>query len=44
LGFGQQPRDFAQSAAYGILLLAILIVFTSFYRRWLNRNDQQLAI
>ncbi len=44
LGFGQQPRDFAQSAAYGMLLLAILIVFTSFYRRWLNRNDQQLAI
>ncbi|MEU6540269.1 sugar ABC transporter permease [Streptomyces sp. NPDC047000] len=44
LGFGQQPRDFAQSAAYGILLLAILIVFTSFYRRWLNRNEQQLAI
>ncbi|MER6977553.1 carbohydrate ABC transporter permease [Streptomyces carpinensis] len=44
LGFGQQPRDFAQSASYGILLLAILIVFTSFYRRWLNRNEQQLAI
>ncbi|MGQ4422247.1 carbohydrate ABC transporter permease [Streptomyces violaceoruber] len=43
LGFGQQPRDFAQSAAYGILLLAILIVFTSIYRRWLNRNEQQLA-
>jgi arabinogalactan oligomer/maltooligosaccharide transport system permease protein len=44
LGFGQQPRDFAQSASYGILLLAILIVFTSFYRRWLNRNEPQLAI
>lgn len=44
LGFGQQPRDFAQSAAYGILLLAILIVFTSVYRRWLNRDEQQLAI
>ncbi|MEU6607602.1 sugar ABC transporter permease [Streptomyces shenzhenensis] len=44
LGFGQQPRDFAQSATYGILLLAILIVFTSFYRRWLNRHEQQLAI
>ncbi|MEU8590694.1 sugar ABC transporter permease [Streptomyces sp. NPDC048664] len=44
LGFGQQPRDFAQSAAYGILLLAVLIVFTSFYRRWLSRNDQQSAI
>ena len=24
--------------------LAILVVFTSFYRRWLNRNEQQLAI
>lgn len=44
LGFGQQPRDYAQSAAYGILLLSILIVFTSVYRRWLNRNEQQLAI
>jgi arabinogalactan oligomer/maltooligosaccharide transport system permease protein len=44
LGFGQQPRDFAQSASYGILLLAILIVFTSFYRRWLNRDEQQIAI
>ena len=40
LGFGQQPRDFAMSAAYGVLLLAILIVFTSFYYRWLKRNDQ----
>ncbi|MCZ9341946.1 sugar ABC transporter permease, partial [Streptomyces sp. TRM76130] len=39
-----QPREFAQSAAYGILLLAVLIVFTSFYRRWLNRDEQQLAI
>ncbi|MET9252929.1 sugar ABC transporter permease [Streptomyces sp. NPDC003717] len=44
LGFGQQPRDFAQSAAYGILLLAVLIVFTSFYRRWLARGEQQPAI
>ncbi|MFE2263850.1 carbohydrate ABC transporter permease [Streptomyces griseosporeus] len=44
LGFGQQPREFAESATYGMLLLAILIVFTSFYRRWLNRNDQQLTI
>ncbi|MDX2597390.1 MULTISPECIES: carbohydrate ABC transporter permease [Streptomyces] len=40
LGFGQQPRDFAQSAAYGVLLLSILAVFTSFYFRWLKRNDQ----
>ncbi|MBN0047371.1 sugar ABC transporter permease [Streptomyces actuosus] len=44
LGFGQQPREFAESASYGMLLLAILVVFTSFYRRWLNRNEQQLAI
>ncbi|MEV3860382.1 sugar ABC transporter permease [Streptomyces sp. NPDC050095] len=44
LGFGQQPRDYAQSAAYGVLLLSILIVFTSVYRRWLNRNDAQAAI
>ncbi|QLJ00748.1 sugar ABC transporter permease [Streptomyces misionensis] len=40
LGFGQQPRDFAQSAAYGVLLLSIVTVFTSFYFRWLKRNDQ----
>ncbi|GAA2275279.1 ABC transporter permease [Streptomyces ruber] len=44
LGFGQQPRDYAQSAAYGILLLSILIVFTSVYRRWLARNEQQPAL
>ncbi|WP_035804404.1 carbohydrate ABC transporter permease [Kitasatospora mediocidica] len=40
LGFGQQPRDYAQSASYGIILLSILIVFTTFYQRWLKRNDQ----
>ncbi|GGV61414.1 MULTISPECIES: carbohydrate ABC transporter permease [Streptomyces] len=40
LGFGQQPRDYAQSAAYGVLLLSILTVFTSVYFRWLKRNDQ----
>ncbi|MCX4750656.1 sugar ABC transporter permease [Kitasatospora sp. NBC_01287] len=40
LGFGQQPRDYAQSASYGIILLSILIVFTGFYQRWLKRNDQ----
>jgi arabinogalactan oligomer/maltooligosaccharide transport system permease protein len=43
LGFGQQPRAFAESAAYGMLLLAILVVFTSFYRRWLARGEQQTA-
>ncbi|MDX3075308.1 carbohydrate ABC transporter permease [Streptomyces sp. NPDC088354] len=43
LGFGQQPRDYAQSAAYGVLLLSILIVFTTFYRRWLARHDQLAA-
>ena len=43
LGFGQQPRDYAQSAAYGVLLLSILIVFTSVYRRWLARNEQLAA-
>ncbi|WEH31080.1 sugar ABC transporter permease [Streptomyces sp. AM 3-1-1] len=40
LGFGQQPRDFAQSATYGVLLLSILVVFTTFYRRWLIRSEQ----
>ncbi|MFD9129881.1 carbohydrate ABC transporter permease [Kitasatospora sp. NPDC059571] len=40
LGFGQQPRDFAGSATYGVLLLSILVIFTTFYRRWLARNEQ----
>jgi arabinogalactan oligomer/maltooligosaccharide transport system permease protein len=40
LGFGQIPRDYAQSASFGIILLSILIVFTTFYQRWLKRNDQ----
>ncbi|WP_354639115.1 carbohydrate ABC transporter permease [Kitasatospora camelliae] len=40
LGFGQMPRDYAVSATYGVLLLSILIVFTSFYRRWLARTEQ----
>lgn len=40
LGFGQQPRDYAQSAAYGVLLLSILTVFTSVYRRWTARDEQ----
>jgi arabinogalactan oligomer/maltooligosaccharide transport system permease protein len=40
LGFGQQPREYAESATYGVLLLSILIVFTSVYRRWLARNEQ----
>ncbi|MFD8479842.1 carbohydrate ABC transporter permease [Kitasatospora sp. NPDC059673] len=40
LGFGQQPADYAQSATYGILLLSILIVFTSFYRRWTARVEK----
>ncbi|MER8188504.1 sugar ABC transporter permease [Kitasatospora sp. NPDC094015] len=40
LGFGQQPRAYAESATYGVLLLSILVVFTSFYRRWLARNEQ----
>ncbi|MBD0691840.1 carbohydrate ABC transporter permease [Streptomyces sp. CBMA123] len=40
LGFGQLPRDYAGSAAYGVILLSILIVFTAFYRRWLARNEQ----
>ncbi|MEV0095302.1 sugar ABC transporter permease [Streptomyces sp. NPDC050738] len=43
LGFGQQPRDYAQSATYGVLLLSILIVFTAFYRRWLARNEQAIG-
>ena len=41
LGFDQQPRDYAQSAAYGVLMLSILIVFATFYRRWLARTSRR---
>ncbi|MCX5201624.1 sugar ABC transporter permease [Streptomyces sp. NBC_00237] len=40
LGFGQDPRDYAGSAAYGVIILSMLIVFASFYRRWLARSEQ----
>ncbi|KJK57948.1 ABC transporter permease [Saccharothrix sp. ST-888] len=40
LGFGQQPRAYAESATYGVLLLSILVVFTSFYRRWQVRTEE----
>ncbi|WP_198359300.1 carbohydrate ABC transporter permease [Streptomyces fildesensis] len=40
LFFGQQPQDYASSAAVGILCLSLLVVFTSVYRRWLKRNDE----
>ncbi|MFF3322748.1 carbohydrate ABC transporter permease [Streptomyces sp. NPDC002889] len=43
LGFGQDPRDYAGSAAYGVIILSMLIVFASFYRRWLARNEQTAA-
>ncbi|MCP3817514.1 sugar ABC transporter permease [Streptomyces sp. A3M-1-3] len=43
LGFGQDPRDYAGSAAYGVIILSMLIVFASFYRRWLARNEQSAA-
>ncbi|MGW7001567.1 carbohydrate ABC transporter permease [Streptomyces sp. NPDC054933] len=43
LFFGQMPQDFARSATVGILCLSLLVVFTSFYRRWLNRNEQAQA-
>jgi arabinogalactan oligomer/maltooligosaccharide transport system permease protein len=39
LFFGQQPQDYAGSAAVGILCLSLLVVFTQTYRRWLKRND-----
>ncbi|NWF29791.1 sugar ABC transporter permease [Streptomyces sp. PKU-EA00015] len=43
LGFGQDPRDYAGSAAYGVIILSMLIVFASFYRRWLARHEQSAA-
>jgi arabinogalactan oligomer/maltooligosaccharide transport system permease protein len=44
LFYGQQPQDFADSAAYGVIILSMLVVFTSIYRRWLARNEQQVAV
>ncbi|WP_034092600.1 carbohydrate ABC transporter permease [Streptacidiphilus albus] len=43
LFYGQQPQDYADSAAYGVLILSMLVVFAGFYRRWLARNEQQAA-
>jgi arabinogalactan oligomer/maltooligosaccharide transport system permease protein len=43
LFYGQQPQDFADSAAYGVIILSMLVVFASVYRRWLARNEQQVA-
>ncbi|MFC7217565.1 carbohydrate ABC transporter permease [Streptomyces polyrhachis] len=43
LGFGQTPRDYAGSAAYGVIILSMLVVLVSFYRRWLARNEQAAA-
>lgn len=40
LGFGQTPRDYAGSAAYGVIILSMLIVLVSIYRRWLARNEK----
>jgi arabinogalactan oligomer / maltooligosaccharide transport system permease protein len=39
LFFGQMPQDYAESAAVGVIILSILVVFTAFYRRWLSRNE-----
>ncbi|MFF7213578.1 carbohydrate ABC transporter permease [Streptomyces sp. NPDC008238] len=43
LGFGQDPRDYAGSAAYGVIILSMLIVFASVYRRWLARSENPAA-
>jgi arabinogalactan oligomer/maltooligosaccharide transport system permease protein len=43
LGFGRTPRDYAGSAAYGVIILSMLIVLVSFYRRWLARNEKAAA-
>ncbi|MDX3237254.1 sugar ABC transporter permease [Streptomyces sp. ME03-5709C] len=43
LGFGQDPRDYAGSAAYGVIILSMLIVFASVYRRWLARSENAAA-
>lgn len=40
LFYGQQPQDYAGSATVGVLVLSMLVVFTSFYRRWLRRSGQ----
>lgn len=43
LFFGQQPQDYANSAAVGILCLSLLVVFTGFYRRWQLRSERSGA-
>jgi arabinogalactan oligomer/maltooligosaccharide transport system permease protein len=40
LFYDQQPQDYAGSATVGVLVLSMLVVFTSFYRRWLRRSGQ----
>ncbi|WP_153455648.1 carbohydrate ABC transporter permease [Streptomyces smaragdinus] len=40
LGFGRMPRDYAGSAAYGVIILSMLVVIVSVYRSWLNRNEK----
>jgi arabinogalactan oligomer/maltooligosaccharide transport system permease protein len=34
-----EVRDYAQSAAYGVIILSMLLVFAVFYRRLLNRQE-----
>jgi arabinogalactan oligomer/maltooligosaccharide transport system permease protein len=43
LGFGQTPRDYAGSAAYGVIILSMLVVLVSAYRHWLARNEKAAA-
>ncbi|THA26716.1 sugar ABC transporter permease [Streptomyces sp. RKND-216] len=40
LSFMNSPRDFATSAAWGVLILLLLSVFTVFYRRTLRKQGE----
>ncbi|GAB2822138.1 sugar ABC transporter permease [Streptomyces daliensis] len=40
LSFVNSPRDFATSAAWGVLILVLLSLFTVFYRRSLRRQGE----
>ncbi|OEV30577.1 ABC transporter permease, partial [Streptomyces nanshensis] len=40
LSFVNSPRDFATSAAWGVLILLLLSLFTVVYRRALRRQGE----
>ncbi|TCP43872.1 arabinogalactan oligomer/maltooligosaccharide transport system permease protein [Tamaricihabitans halophyticus] len=39
----QGIRNYAGAAAYGAIILSMLVVFASYYKRWLNRNTSEVS-